>query len=70
MNQERQVCPRVWRLTQQVGITKQFVGERELVVLSNPGRVEAVRFRGKLYKKTENETLVLFSDEELLKIRS
>lgn len=70
MNQERQVCPWVWRLTQQVGITKQFRGEREFVVLPNPGKIEAVRFRGKLYKKTENGTLVLFSDEELLKIRS
>jgi len=68
MSPERQVCPRAWRLIQQ-GITKPFVGERVSVVLPNPGRVEAVKFRGKLYRKTNEGTLVLFSDKDLSKIR-
>jgi hypothetical protein len=60
--------PRGWRLIQQAGITKQFQGEPLTVVFSNPGEVQAVRFRGKLYKK-EGEILVLFSDEELQKMK-
>jgi len=69
MSERRCGLPWGSRFTKQVGATRTFSGEEVVAEFSNPGRKEAVLFRGKLYKKLENGSLVLYSEEELSKLQ-